>query len=349
MKTTLERALLFFRSKPFYKSLTVVGLLVPVALVPLLPRLASTMGETFVQLHVEEGYALPVAEVSGMALRRGGPNRDEREVFVVGDKTAALWRGTFEGGALRAKESYSLEKSMNFQLSECQLNRSIFCRRIREGLTAQWEGLATDETGRLWALQETTESIHVFSADMSRRETTIFLSDSTVRKQTSLAQPKVSDARDLFEGVVVLSQSAFLAAKQTKPASIIRYELATPLTGGHKERQVTATAVQTWTLPTEYRSCTLNELAQTNGATYLLSSNCKLILAVSFGPENTMRVKHVLRLPSVLKKPEALVALAHDRFLVGDDAAKAGTHNVFLLRPANKLVAFESGRTSAKN
>jgi hypothetical protein len=116
-----------------------------------------------------------------------------------------------------------------------------------------------------------------------------------------------------------------------------------------REQQLTATATATWTLPAKYHSCSLNEITQTHGATYLLSSNCKLIFEVSLGSGSTMRVKHVLHLPSVLKKPEALVALGHDRFLVGDDAARLGSHNVFLLRPASRLITFESSRQSARN
>jgi uncharacterized protein YjiK len=143
---------------------------------------------------------------------------------------------------------------MGFHLSECRLNQNSFCRRIQEGLTAQWEGLATDATGRLWALQETTESVHVFSPDMSRRVATIVLADSSTQAPSTLAKPKVRDERELFEGIVVLSSRAFLAAKQTKPASIIRYELAEDPANGHQKQQLTATATRSWILPAQYRS-----------------------------------------------------------------------------------------------
>ncbi len=307
-------------------------------------RISASKGDFSTDLKVKKSGVLPIAELSAFAAAPGSdPTRSG--FIAVSDRDPKLWRTN----KLDLKDSSKFPSAietltdllhpMGFMLSECIENSSKFCRKTREGLSAQWEGADIDQNQQLWLLQESTESVHIFDSDATQRHTIINLELAAPKGVTSPPFPSLKDKEDSFyEGIHVISNQQFLLAQQAAPSALVLFEIKdNPSTGNRFPQIRTAKASKSWLLPSPYQNCALSELASFEDNLFLLSPSCHVILKVQLNTNLAqLAVTEVLSYPSYLEHAEALLVLSNHQFLVGLDGKSGDQDNVFLLEPSSQ-------------
>jgi hypothetical protein len=290
-------------------------------------------------LSILSSRQLPILELSAFAAV-SGQDPLKSGFIAVGDRDPLLWRtNRFPGannpsGPSSMGSTLDLRQSMGFLLSECRENSSKFCKKTLEGLSAQWEGAAFDQDQRLWLLQESTESVHIFDSTLSRRQSIINLeAPKLAASSDSIPQSYIAKENNMYEGIHVLSKEQFLLAKQTSPSAIVLFEVQDSIV---KEESIPlvqkAQVLKAWQLPISYKDCALNELTTFEDELYLLSGSCQKILKVSLDRnEDSITVHEVYSYPSQLKQGEALLVLGRGKFILGLDTGKKPGDNLFIL------------------
>lgn len=332
MKTELLESLVALaRSVPLLRTCQALAIMLFALAVPGLLALEFHRDTKLARLEPERSFAIPVAEVSAFAMWDG--------VFVLGDRTADLVRlDADDGGVFSATRTWNLANLFQLNIPACENSQNKTCLDVLENLTAQWEGAAFDAAGRLWALQESTQSLHIFAPDLRSVERVLPL---------DMAEFKVL-RRSAFEGVFLLDNGHVLLAQQEKPARLVEFGPAGDKPLGWSGEPAKGTrlpeslkALATWNLPSAVAECSLNELAADRGQLLVLSASCQAVFTIGqvHVNESEVSVGRVLRLPKGLSKPEALATLAPGRYLVGDDGAPEGAPNVHVLIDRNVRAA----------
>jgi hypothetical protein len=136
-------------------------------------------------------------QVSALALRADG-------LVAVGDEAFALVTAPLAGDAVGAGTNHPVEDLVE-----------------DPGPKSDWEALATDGEGRVFAIQEETATVTVFSADLTERLQTIELraDDGPDHRARKLLD---GDNRGP-EGMLLLARGHLLAVKQRKPVMLVEF------------------------------------------------------------------------------------------------------------------------------
>lgn len=266
------------------------------------------------ELLVEQRARVDLAELSGLALRdRGGA----LEVLAVGDADAKLALARTDDLSFVVKDAPARGQS-------------------------QWEAVAVDGTGRVFALRENPGSILVFDARLAELEAEISLHVSGGRW---------ADENSRGEGLVLLKNGHVLVLKEKDPLAIVEFGLEEDAAGGYRPGSAVAmgdayplprhgrrrfVALKEWEIGKSSSDLARDgsELAVgPDGRLYLLSDQSRTLslLEADLRPdEDRFKFDVTWRLPKGLDKPEGLAILPDGRPVVAVDG-REGSDAVFVL------------------
>jgi SdiA-regulated len=286
------------------------------------------------RLTVRKVWDLPLAEVSGICERAGGDGRP-RQLLAVGDDRHDLLVGDLEPGVPRTFAHHDLEPLL---------------RRagVRVGKSSQWEGVDTDETGRVFVLREVPGTVLVFDAGLGELLGVLAL---TVADDPDEERAWAADENALGEGLLLLRNGHLFVVKEDKPRQLLEFGLpGWPAEGlrrdllvadrgrfpGPDAPRATFHLLAAWDLGGEALA-RIGDLSDVtvgpDGRVYLLSdeSRCIARLQETVPPESgTVSVDRVWGLPERLHQPEGLVITGDWEVLVATDH-KERRENLFLL------------------
>ncbi len=281
---------------------------------------------------IASSHSVGMKEISGLATRGSGATT---EVLAIGDASTNVAIGPLANDALR------------------------FRRHALPATSVQWEGIATDKSGRVYVLEESPGSILVFDAKLEQKIRTIPL---------RFAGDAWSDANSRGEGLVLLRNGHVLILKEKDPQLIVEVgpegERAFGYTPGDAvglgsdfplpTKDLDFVPLKEWSISDAAKGRDRksardvagdgSELAVApDGRLYLLSDQSKTISRV----ERTLRVDEAKytfdiswRLPSIIEKPEGLTFLPDGRPVVASDLPGEGE----VLHILNALPATSSAR-----
>jgi uncharacterized protein YjiK len=284
-------------------------------------------------LQILESYTLPAVEVSGMAWRTN-PETKRRELVVVGDRDHKIylvdWENRKKGLATREIHLKSAEPKIDADSSQ-----------------SEWESVFSDETGRVFIVQENPAMILIVSADLTKVEGQIAL-----RPSPKGAESQPAKGNSGGEGLVPLKNGHFLVLKEKNPLQVIEFAPAGEEAAGYLaelsiERKGTFPIPKvspteffpafTWQLSSEHEelfedSSGLNP--DPNGTLYLLGDQKNLIGRI--GPKlkkdkALIKIDHLWSLPSSIRQPEGMVIDENDQPIVAVDRKNTKRPNLFLL------------------
>jgi hypothetical protein len=286
------------------------------------------------ELRVRKVWDLQLREVSGICERPAGPGRP-RQLLAVGDDSHHLLVGDLEPDLPGAFARHDLEPLL---------------RRagVRIGKGSQWEGVDSDETGRVFVLREVPGTVFVFDPELRDLLCVLAL---TVEDDPVEERAWEADENALGEGLLLLRNGHLFVVKEDKPRQLLEFgpRGARP-EGLHRDllvadsgrwpapdgRRVTFHLLAAWDLGGEAleRIGDLSDVAVgPDGRVYLLSdeSRCIARLQETVPPEGgTVSVDRIWGLPERLHQPEGLVVAGDGRVLVATDH-KERRDNLFLL------------------
>jgi uncharacterized protein YjiK len=286
------------------------------------------------ELVVRKVWDLPLREVSGICERAGGDGRP-RQLLAVGDDSHHLLVGDLEPDVPERFARHDLEPLL---------------RRagVRIGKGSQWEGVDTDETGRVFVLREVPGTVLVFDPDLGRLLHVLAL---TVEDDPDEERAWEADENALGEGLLLLGNGHLFVVKEEKPRQLLEFGLAGERAQGlHGELLIadrgrfptpeadraTFHLLAYWDLGGEALE-RIGDLSDVtvgpDGRVYLLSdeSGCIARLQPTVPPESgTVEVDRIWGLPERLHQPEGLVITGDRDVLVATDH-KEQRDNLFLL------------------
>lgn len=285
------------------------------------------------------GFCLKVDEISALSIRQplGGP----AEVIAVGDENFVIERSVLIGDQLHHVERAHV--------------KALLPQKVRHSSAgSEWEGVATDGGGRVFALREDTATIFAFSDDFDHLNHTIKLVLDA--RDDALSGKLVNDPNAGPEGVLLLKDGHLLVVKQRDPVAVIEFGLPSGyskelgsnsyLSRGKafkhsKGRHTKLVPLRSWTLSAidEARVQSANDLAvDRERRLHVISSRSRCIfeLAKHTEEDGALAVVNSWMLPKELKpdkhrKAEGLAFDKDNRPLVAIDAHDRD-ENVFLLR-----------------
>jgi hypothetical protein len=286
------------------------------------------------RLRVRRVVHVPLREVSGICLRRGGNGR--MSLIAVGDRVAKIaWFSLShsDGGRI------DWHKRSIAKLSGSELPKH----------DPQIEAVCADGAGRVLLLQETPPRVELI--DLKALEA-VALIDLVMEGRGEIAEAWSDPKGSRGEGAVLLPGGHLLVAKEKKPAALIEFgpphsrsrglvrggALADgerwPIKKGHHR----FVALAIW-LPDKTLAKTCADFSDLeigpDGFLYLLSDKSSTIARLDDLPAGggTAALLDAWRLGDLDGKPEGLAFTAEGRAIVGLDTRKA-RRNLVLLEPA---------------
>jgi uncharacterized protein YjiK len=263
------------------------------------------------ELTIREVFDLQLAEVSGICERAAGGGRP-RQLLAVGDDSHDLLVG-------------DLTSAVPDSFVRRDLAPLLTAADVETGESSQWEGVDSDETGRVFVLREVPGTVFVFDPDLERLLHVLHL---TVEDDPGEERAWAADENALGEGLLLLRNGHLFVVKEEKPRQLLEFGL-------HGERpqglhgdllvadsgrfptpeapETTFHMLSSWDLGGEAleRVGDLSDVAVgPDGRVYLLSdeSRCIARLQATVPPESgTVAVDRIWGLPERLHQPEGLV------------------------------------------
>ena len=275
------------------------------------------------ELGVRDVYDLQLREVSGICERAAGDGRP-RQLLAIGDDSHELLVG-------------DLEPEVPERFARHDLEPLLAGAGVRLGQSSQWEGVDTDDTGRVFVLREVPGTVFVFDPGLARLLHVLHL---TVEDDPGEQEAWDADENALGEGLLLLRNGHLFVVKEEKPRQLLEFGLPgerpqglhADLLVGDTGRFPTPEAPETtfhmlsaWDLGGEAleRVGDLSDVAiGPDGRVYLLSdeSRCIARLQESVPPRSgTVEVDRIWGLPERLHQPEGLVITAGWDVLVATD------------------------------
>lgn len=266
-----------------------------------------------------------MAELSGLGVRK---REGKLEVLAVGD---------------------SKRKIASADLSRLPLSFVVHDSLESAEAESQWEAVAGDSTGRVFALEENPGVIYVLDPELRKEEARITL-------DVSGPAWDVDDGNSRGEGLVLMKNGHLLVLKEKAPSELVEFgpkgESATgyfpgagvsmsdafPVPEPDKRRYV---VLKEWPIgdsSSKVAPDTSDLAVGPDGVLYVLSDQGRSVSSIekSVGPdEKRFKLDTTWRLPSAITKPEGLAFLPDGRFLVASDEPGNGEKRLFLL---SKLV-----------
>ena len=315
------------------------------------------------ELQVVHQAHVDLKEISGLALLDGASANPT--VMAVGDKEPRLLYWSMDDWHAKSK---SFAKVLVDHFSLCRNPTEGRCKKAYESLVRDWEALAVDGQGRIFLVQEYSESLLVLTKDLQSVEAIINYSFAEAFPALKQSKKKFR-ANSMGEGVILLKEGHFIVAKESDPPALVEFgpsgskplglSAATLLQAGESFRfpsvQDTGSGsalpvtrfdyvpLHSWTYHENGgpAKCDISDLsAFKTGRVFLLSQNCgqlRVLSGLSLGRKD-MDFKSVYNVTRNVRNPEALVALSETEVIVASDTKKSGA-NVFRLRlpePAGK-------------
>jgi uncharacterized protein YjiK len=286
------------------------------------------------ELSVRDVFDLQLREVSGICERAAGDGRP-RQLLAIGDDSHHVLVGDLEPEVPAAFARHDLEPL----LAEAG---------ARSGRSSQWEGIDTDETGRVFVLREVPGTVFVFDPALKRLLHVFHL---TVEDDPGEQEAWDADENALGEGLLLLHNGHLFVVKEEKPRQLLEFGLPGEQPQGlHHDLLITDTGrfptpheatatfrmLSAWDLGGEAleRVGDLSDVTVgPDGRVYLLSdeSRCIARLQPTVPPESgAVAVDRIWGLPERLHQPEGLVITPAWDVLVATDH-HAQRENLFLL------------------
>jgi uncharacterized protein YjiK len=286
------------------------------------------------ELSVRKVFDLQLREVSGICERAAGDGRP-RQLLAIGDDSHHVLVG-------------DLEPEVPGSFARHDLEPLVAEAGERRGRSSQWEGIDTDETGRVFVLREVPGTVFVFDPSLARLEHVLHL---TVEDDPGEQEAWDADENALGEGLLLLRNGHLFVVKEEKPRQLLEFGHAGERAQGlHRDLPITDTGrfptpeaatvtfhmLSAWDLGGEAleRVGDLSDVTiGPDGRIYLLSdeSRCIARLQPAVPPESgTVAVDRIWGLPDRLHQPEGLVITPTWDVLVATDHAEQ-RENLFLL------------------
>jgi uncharacterized protein YjiK len=300
------------------------------------------------ELSVRDVYDLQLREVSGICERAAGDGRP-RQLLAIGDDSHHLLVG-------------DLEPAVPGSFARHDLAPLLTGAGVRMGKGSQWEGVDTDDTGRVFVLREVPGTVFAFDPSLERLLHVLRL---TVEDDPGEQEAWEADENALGEGLLLLRNGHLFVVKEEKPRQLLEFgppgeqpqglrdDLLVTDTGRFPTPDgATATfhMLSAWDLGGEAleRVGDLSDVTVgPDGRVYLLSdeSRCIARLQPTVPPESgTVAVDRIWGLPDRLHQPEGLVITPSWDVLVATDH-KEQRENLFLL---DGLDPYRSGGRTAR-
>jgi hypothetical protein len=287
------------------------------------------------ELTVRQVFDLQLREVSGICERAAGDGRP-RQLLAVGDDRHQLLVG-------------DLEPEVPDEFALHDLEPLLVGAGVRIGQSSQWEGVDSDETGRVFVLREVPGTVFVFDPGLRRL---LHVIDLTVEDDPGEERAWRADENALGEGLLLLGNGHLFVVKEDKPRQLLEFgppgaraeglrddlpiahasEFPTP-----PERRVTFRLLTAWDLggAAMERIGDLSDVTVgPDGRIYLLSdeSRCIARLQATLDPDDRLvEVDRIWPLPDRLHQPEGLIITRDWEVLVAVDHDEP-RENLFLLR-----------------
>jgi uncharacterized protein YjiK len=286
------------------------------------------------ELTVRDVFDLQLREVSGICERAAGDERP-RQLLAIGDDSHLLLVG-------------DLEPEVPASFARHDLEPVLAGAGVRTGDSSQWEGIDTDETGRVFVLREVPGTVFVFDPSLRRLLHVLHL---TVEDDPAERRAWEADENALGEGLLLLRNGHLFVVKEEKPRQLLEFgpggeqaqglhrDLLIVDTGRFPtpdEQAVSFSMLSSWDLGGEAleRVGDLSDVTiGPDGRVYLLSdeSRCVARLQERVPPESgTVAVDRIWGLPERLHQPEGLVITAAWDVLVATDHEER-RDNLYLL------------------
>jgi uncharacterized protein YjiK len=286
------------------------------------------------ELTVRDVFDLQLREVSGICQRAAGDGRP-RQLLAIGDDSHHVLVG-------------DLEPDVPATFARHDLERLLDAAGVRTGKSSQWEGVDTDETGRVFVLREVPGTVFVFDPALDRL---LHVLPLTVEDDPGEQRAWEADENALGEGLLLLRNGHLFVVKEDKPRQLLEFGLPGERAQGlHGELLIAETGrfptpeaptatfhmLSSWDLGGEALA-RVGDLSDVtvgpDGRVYLLSdeSRCIARLQDRVPPESgIVAVDRIWELPERLHQPEGLVITAAWEVLVAIDHAEQ-RENLFLL------------------
>jgi uncharacterized protein YjiK len=286
------------------------------------------------ELRVRRVFDLQLREVSGICERAAGDGRP-RQLLAIGDDSHHVLVG-------------DLEPEVPDSFARHDLEPLLAGAGVRRGRSSQWEGIDTDETGRVFVLREVPGTVFVFDPALGRLEHVLHL---TVEDDPGEQEAWDADENALGEGLLLLRNGHLFVVKEEKPRQLLEFGLSGEEAQGlHHDLPITDTGrfptpeaatvtfhmLSAWDLGGEAleRVGDLSDVTVgPDGRIYLLSdeSRCIARLQPAVPPESgTVAVDRIWGLPERLHQPEGVVITPTWDILVATDHPEQ-RENLFLL------------------
>jgi uncharacterized protein YjiK len=286
------------------------------------------------ELTVRDVFDLRLREVSGICERAAGDGRP-RQLLAIGDDSHHVLVG-------------DLEPAVPGEFARRDLAPLLAAAGVTTGRSSQWEGIDTDETGRVFVLREVPGTVFVFDPALRRL---LHVLPLTVEDDPGEQRAWDADENALGEGLLLLGNGHLFVVKEEKPRQLLEFGLAGERAQGLEgdllitdsgrfptpdEPTATFYMLSSWDLGGEAleRVGDLSDVTVgPDGRVYLLSdeSRCIARLQDRIPPESgTVAVDRIWSLPDRLHQPEGLVITAAWDALVATDHAEQ-RENLFLL------------------
>jgi uncharacterized protein YjiK len=286
------------------------------------------------ELSVREVFDLQLREVSGICERAAGDGRP-RQLLAIGDDSHDLLVG-------------DLEPEVPATFARHDLAPLLAGAGVRTGRSSQWEGIDTDETGRVFVLREVPGTVFVFDPTLARL---LHVLPLTVEDDPGEQRAWEADENALGEGVLLLRNGHLFVVKEEKPRQLLEFGLPGEAAQGLQGDLLIADAgrfptpeaptatfrmLSAWDLGGEALA-RVGDLSDVtvgpDGRVYLLSdeSRCIARLQERVPPESgAVEVDRIWGLPDRLHQPEGIVITASWEVLVATDHQEQ-RENLFLL------------------
>lgn len=286
------------------------------------------------ELEVRKVWDLQLREVSAICERVAGGGRP-RQLLAIGDDSHQLLVG-------------DLEPEVPERFRRHDLGPLLAAAGLRVGESSQWEGLDSDETGRVFVLREVPGTVFVFDPEL---QALLHVLPLTVADDPAEAAAWEADQNALGEGLLLLRNGHLFVVKEEKPRQLLEFGLPGARAEGlHRDLPI----AERGRFPTPDRArATFHMLAAwdlggdalerigdlsdvtvgPDGRVYILSdqSRCIARLQEVVPPEGgLLEVDRIWGLPERLRQPEGLVITADWEVLVATDHAEM-RDNLFLL------------------
>lgn len=289
---------------------------------------------TISPLAILESYTIPATEVSGLAWRLN-PKTKHRELIVVSDNSHTLIIIDWE----ERKKSFAPKK---FDIKPLEGPAST---------DSGWESVFSDESGRIFIIQEDPSQILVVSSDLKSIEKKITLIPPSAKGE---AEQWASEPNSRGEGLLPLKNGNIIVVKEKKPLRLIEFAKKGGKASGY-DKSVSIEFRGTFPIPTESNiefspvftwkfdeegerlmedASGLN--VDADGKLYLLGDNRGWIASIGKDlkvSKSLLNISKIWLLPSVVVKPEGMVVDQKRRPVIAIDSKRTDKPNLFVLTP----------------